>query len=367
MRNFAAGQAEPAAASETQPPAPVKAPEQKPSVKRAARSSSGLGAVVFAIVIAAFWIGCAAAYLFGYVGPRGWGALDLQEMALFAAIIVAPPILFVATAWVLGRGQAMGNLVGQLSERIELLVTADETSAKTAAKLGRAVRHELDALNSGIDGAFQRLRALENVLQSQIAALDEAGARADVRGEAVATRLMQERERLESIGGMLGEAASKAGETVSFHASGLKALIDSAQGALAASATETGDVLADRTEEMKRRHRQRKGRPRKFSWRSPRHAHSPLGRIEERPFTGAHGALAASSADIQTALAARTEELRATIGSAQGALATSVTQVQDVAVGSHAGTQIHHRLCRRCVRRLHPARPRNSRQARSSS
>ncbi len=285
MRNFVAEQVEPAAASETPPPLPpVKAAEPKPSVKRAAaRSPSGLGAVVFAIIIAAFWVGCAAAYLFGYVGPRGWGALDLQEMALFAAIIVAPPILFVATAWVLGRGQAMGNLVGQLSERIELLVTADDTSAKTAAKLGRTVRHELDALNSGIDGAFQRLRALENVLQSQIAALDEAGARADVRGEAVATRLMQERERLESIGGMLGDAASKAGETVTLHASELKALIDSAQGALAISATETGDVLADRTAEMR----------------------AAIG--------SAKGALESSLGEVHATLTARTEELRATI------------------------------------------------------
>ena len=303
MRKFAAGQAEPAAIPETPPPA-AKPAEPKAAApertKRATKAATGLGALVFAIIIAAFWIGCAAAYLFGYVGPRGWAALDLQEMALFATIVVAPPILFVATAWVLGRGQAMGSLVGQLSERIELLVTADETSAKTAAKLGRTVRHELDALNSGIDGAFQRLRALENVLQSQIAALDEAGARADVRGEAVASRLMQERERLESIGGMLGEAASRAGETVTMHAAELKALIDSAQGALATSATETGDVLADRTQELR----------------------ASIG--------NARGALETSMGQVHEALAARTEDLKAAIDGAQGALATSATHVHDV-------------------------------------
>lgn len=294
MRNFATEQVEPVAVSETQPPA--KAPERP---KKTARKETGLGGLVFAIIIAAFWIGCAAAYLFGYVGPRGWGVLDVQEIALFAAIILAPPVLFVAIAWTFARGQAMGQLVGQLSERVEQLVTADDTSSKTAAKLGRTVRHELDALNAGIDGAFQRLRALENVLQNQIAALDEAGARADVRGEAIATRLMQERERLESIGGLLGEAATRAGETVTAHASQLKATIESAQGALATSATETGDVLSDRSSELR------------------------------AAIESAKGALANSVADVHATLIARTQDLKAVIDSAQEALAASATGVQD--------------------------------------
>ncbi|HVZ70318.1 MAG TPA: hypothetical protein VG891_12710 [Rhizomicrobium sp.] len=294
MRNFAVEQAKPAtASSET----PARVPERP---RKPARRQTGVVGLVFALIIACFWIGCASAYLLGYAGPRGLGALDIQEMALYAAIILAPPILFIATAWAFARGQAMGQLVGQLSERVELLVTADDMSARTAAKLGRTVRHELDALNAGIDGAFQRLRALESVLQGQIAALDEAGARTDVRGEAIAKRLMQERERLESIGGMLGEAAARAGETVTAHATQLKTIIDSAQGALAASAAETGDTLSGRASELR-------------------------GVIEST-----RSALAGSVAEVQSALAARTEDLKAAIASAQEALAASATGVGDV-------------------------------------
>lgn len=297
MRNFSAEQAKPAATAVLETPAPAKTPERP---KKSARKETGIGGLVFALIIACFWIGCAAAYLLGYAGPRGLGALDVQQMALYAAIILAPPILFIAIAWALARGQAMGHLVGQLSDRVELLVTADDVSAKTAAKLGRTVRHELDALNAGIDGAYQRLRALENVLQSQIAALDEAGARTDVRGEAVAKRLMQERERLESIGGLLGEAAARAGETVTQHATQLKSVIDSAQDALAVSATQTGDTLSDRTSELR------------------------------AVIESTKGTLANSVGDVQSALASRAEDLKAAIAAAQEALAASATGVNDV-------------------------------------
>jgi hypothetical protein len=299
LRNFATGQAEPAAAPETSPPPAARS--ERP--KRAGRTGNGLGGIIFAIIIAAFWMGCAGAYLFGYVGPRGWAGLDLQEIALFAAIVVAPPVLFVAIAWVLARGQAMGRLVGQMSERVELLLAADDTSAKTAAKLGRTVRHELDALNTGIDGAFQRLRALENVLQSQIAALDEAGARTDVRAEALAARLMQERERLESIGGLLGDAAARAGETVAARAGELKTLIESAREGLAAGADETQTLLATRTETLR------------------------------AAIVAAQAALAQSVTQIQDTVADRTEELKASVGSAEDAFGASTRRAHEILAG----------------------------------
>lgn len=194
-------------------------------------------------LLSLFWVGIAAAFVWGWLGPQGLTAQPLSTQALIAAAILLPPFLFVAIAAALARSAAMADATKLMLAASDRLFAADETAANNAARLARAVRRELDGLNTGLDVAFQRMRTLEAVLEKQISTLDDAGARAAVRSDTIAARLNQESQRLESLGDNLTDAASRAGESVAGRAAQLKAMMESAEGTLK-MATQSLDVQA---------------------------------------------------------------------------------------------------------------------------
>ena len=224
-------------------PDPVKIPAAPAApVVRLKPSRFAKLALLAGTLLSLFWIGIAAAFVWGWLGPQLL-AQPISTQALIAAAILLPPFLFVAVAAALARSAAMSDAAKLMLAASDRLFSADETAANNAARLARAVRRELDGLNTGLDVAFQRMRTLEAVLEKQISTLDDAGARAAVRSDTIAARLNQESQRLESLGDNLTDAASRAGESVAGRAAQLKAMMESAEGTLK-MATQSLDVQA---------------------------------------------------------------------------------------------------------------------------
>ena len=236
----------PAVAVDKAVQAPAPANSQIPAaapIPRLRPSRFGAVSLVSAGVLSLFWVGVAAAFVWGWLGPAGLAGLPLSTKALVAAATVLPPFLFLGIAAFLARSVAMAESTRLLVIATDRLFAADETTANNAARLARAVRRELDGLNTGLDTAFQRMRTLEAVLEKQIATLDDAGARAQVRGDSIAARLNAESTRLETLGDGLTDAAARASETVAGRAAQLKAMMESAEGTLK-MATQSLDVQA---------------------------------------------------------------------------------------------------------------------------
>ena len=196
--------------------------------------STGVGRAVMigGVLLSLFWMGTGIAFVSGWLGFFGLAAQPTSTLALIAAAIFLPPFLFIATAVAIARSAAMSEATHLIIAAADRLFAADETAANNAARLARLVRRELDGLNNGLDAAFQRIRTMEMVLEKQIATLDDAGARAQVRGDTIASRLSQESQRIEALGDGLSEAASRVGENVAGRAAQLRAMIESAEGTL---------------------------------------------------------------------------------------------------------------------------------------
>jgi len=202
---------------------PVRGQAAKPVPEKPIRNGTTL--MLFAVTLALFWIGAAGAFLWGFYGIEGLRDLGGHIIAFAAIATILPPFFFIASAFALARAQSLADTALRLSAAAERLTFADERAVENTQRLGRAVRRELDALSHGFDTAFNRMRALEGVLEERVAQLDGANARAEVKAQAIAQRLKEEREGIEEITESIDHAAGRASELLAGRAAQLRTLI----------------------------------------------------------------------------------------------------------------------------------------------
>ena len=205
------------------------------------RPAPGLQPLFAAGALGAFWLGAAVAYALGMLGPRGIAALSAQQFVILITASIAPPILLLLVGWAFVRAEAMRRTAADLADITDRLFTADETAARTAARLARAVRRELDALNQGLDSAGERLHLLEGALKGQIIALEETGNRIELQVGTVSSRLGEERERLDAATAWLSETAMRASQDLVRQSTQCQAMIEVAERDLKGACSALGE------------------------------------------------------------------------------------------------------------------------------
>ena len=191
-------------------------------------------------------------------------ALGLQQIALFAAAMLLPPFLFLAGSppRFTPRPAAWAAPPKRFQGAAEHLFSADESVAGTAARLGRAVRRELDALNA------RPGRRLQPVARAgDVAGKSDRGAGRSGRPRRGARRSHCRapdpgKPAAGNTSSHLTDSASRAAEIVTGQSAQLKSVIDRAEDSLRDTALELSgrfieaaaratDVVADRSVQLK--------------------------------------------------------------------------------------------------------------------
>lgn len=212
------------------PPGPAGAAvpvfaEEFPEVgRRYAVRQPGTRAYMAAAIVSAFWIGAAAAFTLGYLGLEGLVKLDWPWLAglFFAA---AFPVSFAWFAAHISRRSLGLQLASEdLLQIAARLIEPDTAAGREITRLGRAVRREIDALNTGLESALTRVRTLESAITDRLADVETTARGLEERGDAIRAALREERENLASFAHTLSADADRMGEHVRLRGAALKEL-----------------------------------------------------------------------------------------------------------------------------------------------
>ncbi|MEM9170032.1 MAG: hypothetical protein AAGC56_10290, partial [Pseudomonadota bacterium] len=152
--------------------------------------------ILFALVVG--WpLGAYISHLKIFGTARGWtdtltATLDMG-VVIFALFV---PLLVVMCGYLLSNAYRIVSAAQGIAEAAQQLVQPDATAAGKAKSVGAAVRGEMDALNTGVDGALERLAGVEAIIRHHVTAIEKAGDAVHMRAAGAADKVAVERARL---------------------------------------------------------------------------------------------------------------------------------------------------------------------------
>lgn len=184
-------------------------------------------------IVSAFWLGATIAFTLGYLGIDGVLALDWPWLAglFFAAAFPISLVWFSAN--LARRSLGLQFASEDLLQVAARLIEPEAASGREITRVGRAVRREIDALNTGLEAALVRVRTLESSIGDRLRSVEETTRNLEDRGEAIRASLREERETLAAFAATLAADADRVGEMVRSRGAVLKQIAGEAANDLA--------------------------------------------------------------------------------------------------------------------------------------
>lgn len=158
--------------------------------------------------VSLFWIfGWFLVYSSEAFSPTG-GTPALPDLMRAIALLVVPILAFWAVAYFHWRAQQLRQTSEALLQSALRLVRPQDIASENLSSIAKAVRHEVDLLVGGVEHAFQRATALEEIVHKEMSAVERAFGANEDRIRGLVSGLESQRVALQQTSQIVGGEAS---------------------------------------------------------------------------------------------------------------------------------------------------------------
>ena len=149
-------------------------------------------AIVFGWPLGAYW-----SHVDRFGGSSGWTETLLStisaEIIMFAIFV---PVLILLCGYLLSRAYTMLDAAESIASAAQQFIQPEKSAVHNVETVGIAVRGQMEALNTGVDGALQRLASVEAMIRQHVKAIETAGSAIETQTSGAVDRVAAERSRL---------------------------------------------------------------------------------------------------------------------------------------------------------------------------